>query len=58
MALELNIISYQSAAAGVSGGGPKPGERIAKATFRGKSALERSGAEESLRWLRISVQFK
>ena len=36
MALELNIISYQNVGAS---GGQKPGERIAKATFRGKSTV-------------------
>ena len=57
MALELNIISYQcSGGGGVAGGGGghKPGERIAKATFRGVSHLSKTFEDQGDRASRVS----
>ena len=51
MALELNIISYQCS--GVAGG-HKPGERIAKATFRGVSHLSKTFEDQGDRASRVS----
>ena len=55
MALELNIISYQcSVAGGAVAGGHKPGERIAKATFRGVSHLSKTFEDQGDRASRVS----
>ena len=57
MALELNIISYQCSGVGggVAGaGGHKPGERIAKATFRGVSHLSKTFEDQGDRASRVS----
>ena len=53
MALELNIISYQCSG-GVAAGGHKPGERIAKATFRGVSHLSKTFEDQGDRASRVS----
>ena len=59
MALELNIISYQCSGGGGGGvagggGGHKPGERIAKATFRGVSHLSKTFEDQGDRASRVS----